>query len=156
MDLTHPMKYQNRSKSAWFIPFIPLIPLEWQWTMKKGRWIYRAQFGDFITSCPIRSLTLNIALLSLLSQAKLPGSYKTPLTKVMVQSSFDFLVLKALVDSWADTNLMDFQIAKRLQLSRVKLLQPLSISAPDDRLMCKVTHKCPQSRLCLTTVFKIK
>ena len=58
----------------------------------------------------------------------------------MLQSSSDSLLLQALVDSGANTNLMDVQAAKS-QLSLVKLSQPLSTSALDGRLTCKVTHQ---------------
>ena len=47
----------------------------------------------------------------------------------------DSLYLQALVDSRADTNLIDLQVAKLIlnQLSRVKLSQPLSTLALDGR-----------------------
>ena len=84
---------------------------------------------------PIRSLRPNAASSSLVSQIKLPGTSKRPLTKVMLQLYSDSLVFQALIDSRAETVLMGFQFAKRLQFSLVELMQRLSTSALDRKKM---------------------
>lgn len=51
-------------------------------------------------------------------------------------SDSDSLVFQALVDSGAHTNLLGFQIDKRVQLSQEELPKTLSASALDERLIC--------------------
>ena len=109
-----------------------------EWRKKMLLHCYCTKLGQFSAICPFMSPTPNASSSSLVSQTKLPGKYEKPLTKVMFQSSLDCLVLQALVDSRADTNLMDLRVKKRLQSSR--LSQPLCTWALDGRLMCKVTH----------------
>ncbi|CAL8278777.1 unnamed protein product [Merluccius merluccius] len=48
---------------------------------------------------------------------------------------------RVLIDSGADTNLMDMPLASQLGVARETLSQPIHATALDGRLICQVTHR---------------
>lgn len=72
-----------------------------------------------------------------------PTAFTRPvrqLTKVNLLSSSTSFSHQTLVDSGADANLIDYQLAERLNLPSLSLSQPLNATALDGRLFCTVTH----------------
>lgn len=70
------------------------------------------------------------------SRTQISGKSKGQLSKITLKSYSSLLNYQALVDSGADTKLMDFKITDDLHLSHEGLPQHLTASALDGRLMC--------------------
>lgn len=71
-------------------------------------------------------------------------SFDSPVRKLMqvqIKLGDKTMTQDALVDSGADESLLDWELAKSLNLKVVLLDQPLEASALDGRLLCTVTHR---------------
>lgn len=70
------------------------------------------------------------------------------MTDVTLTMSSACLSVPALVDSRANTSLIDYYLAEQLGAMTEHLPEPLLATAFDGRLMCTVTHQTSPIRLC--------
>ncbi len=108
--------------------------------MDEGWCIYCAQLDHFMSACPVKKSLLAQRLLGLVSSV---SPFAFPVWKLsevtLVNDSFS-LSHPALVDSGADTNLLDYDLAERLNLTMFPLSQSLKANTLDGKLLCMVTH----------------
>ena len=72
------------------------------------------------------------------------------LVQAKLVSSSQTLSLPALVDSGADENFMDWQLAKWLRLNRLPLPNPLEVNTLDGRWLYQVTHRTQPIQITMT------
>ena len=72
--------------------------------------------------------------------SKFPSKYppRTPTQVTLIVNNQEH-TLEALIDSGADESLIDWELAKLLNLKTIPLAHPINASALDGRLMCQVT-----------------
>lgn len=74
-----------------------------------------------------------------LTQVKSQSSLQ--LTQIILKSESVSLSHPALVDSGADANLMNYELAQKLGLRRIQILSPIPATALDGRLICMVIEE---------------
>lgn len=84
---------------------------------------------------------------TLVSRTFSPRPSPRSLTPVQLILPTESHMLRVLIDSGADENFMDWNMAKRLHLTVSPLLKPLEARALDGRLLCRVTHRTQPIRL---------
>ena len=82
-----------------------------------------------------------------MSQTASPNHLSRRFMSVELVTAEQRVVHLALVDSGADENLMDQQLAERLGLEMYPLSKPLDATALDGRLLCQVSHRTQLVRL---------
>ena len=85
-----------------------------------------------------------------MSQTSTSSSPFRPLTHASLRSPEVSLELDVFVDSGADENFLDRELAKQLQLIPEPLPVPREANALDGRLLCHVTHRTPALSLTIS------
>uniref|UniRef100_A0A4W6DG68 DUF4939 domain-containing protein n=1 Tax=Lates calcarifer TaxID=8187 RepID=A0A4W6DG68_LATCA len=129
---------------------------ERQRRMDEGCCIYCAQMGHFLANCPIRRGGASRSRESLVSSALTSTKTMRLFPTATLQAASVSLLQPVLIDSGADANFMDYELAKRLRISPVSLDEPLEASALDGRHLFQVIHHTPEISLSFGNVHSEK
>uniref|UniRef100_A0A8C5DKJ9 Retrotransposon gag domain-containing protein n=1 Tax=Gouania willdenowi TaxID=441366 RepID=A0A8C5DKJ9_GOUWI len=130
-----------------------LTPEELQRRRQAGEYLYCGKSGHFLASCPTRPKDRSHSVSVGVQMSQPVPTVKTPV-RFQIQASLCVntlsIPLLALIDSGAEDNFLDQQVALQAGIELETLSAPVSTLALDGRLLARVTHKTAPVNLVLS------